>query len=69
MQPLKLRQYSVMVDDADVDIMRQIMEEMEGTLNTLPVENMTIKNVFEQIIKGHARLVITDERETNQQGN
>ena len=66
MQPLKLRKYMVMVDDADVDIMRQIIEEMEGTLNTLPVENMTIKNVLEQIIKGHARLVITDERETNQ---
>ena len=60
MQPLKLRQYSVMVDDADVDIMRQIMEEMDGTLNTLPVENMTIKNVFQQII---------NEAETNQQGN
>ena len=69
MQPLKLRKYMVMVDDADVDIMRQIMKEMEGTLNTLPVENMTIKNVLEQIIKGHTRLVITDERETNQQGN
>ena len=60
MQPLKLRQYSVMVDDADVDIMRQIIEEMDGTLNTLPVENMTIKNVFQQII---------NEAETNQQGN
>ena len=69
MQPLKLRKYMVMVDDADVDIMRQIMKEMDNTLNTLPVENMTIKNVFEQIIKGHTRLVITDERETNQQGN
>ena len=60
MQPLKLRKYMVMVDDADVDIMRQIIEEMEGTLNTLPVENMTIKNVFQQII---------NEAETNQQGN
>jgi len=60
MQPLKLRQYSVMVDDTDVDIMRQIMKEMENTLNTLPVENMTIKNVFQQII---------NEAETNQQGN
>ena len=60
MQPLKLRQYSVMVDDTDVDIMRQIMQEMENTLNTLPVENMTIKNVFQQII---------NEAETNQQGN
>ena len=50
MQYLKLRQYSVMVDDADVDIMRQIMQEMDNTLNTLPVENMTIKNVFQQII-------------------
>ncbi len=60
MQPLKLRKYMVMVDDADVDIMRQIMKEMEGTLNTLPVENMTIKNVFQQII---------NEAETNQQGN
>lgn len=39
-----------MVDDADVDIMRQIMQEMDNTLNTLPVENMTIKNVFQQII-------------------
>ena len=60
MQPLKLRQYSVMVDDTDVDIMRQIMQEMDNTLNTLPVENMTIKNVFQQII---------NEAETNQQGN
>ena len=60
MQYLKLRKYMVMVDDADVDIMRQIMKEMEGTLNTLPVENMTIKNVFRQII---------NEAETNQQGN
>tara|TARA_B100002019_G_C20980719_1_gene455677 strand:+ start:315 stop:497 length:183 start_codon:yes stop_codon:yes gene_type:complete len=60
MQPLKLRQYSVMVDDTDVDIMRQIMKEMENTLNTLPVENMTIKNVFQQII---------NEAETNKQGN
>ena len=60
MQPLKLRQYSVMVDDTDVNIMRQIMKEMENTLNTLPVENMTIKNVFQQII---------NEAETNQQGN
>ena len=60
MQPLKLRQYSVMVDDTNVDIMRQIMKEMENTLNTLPVENMTIKNVFQQII---------NEAETNQQGN
>jgi len=60
MQPLKLRQYSVMVDDTDVDIMRQIMKEMDNTLNTLPVENMTIKNVFQQII---------NEAETNQQGN
>ena len=58
MQPLKLRQYSVMVDDTDVDIMRQIMKEMENTLNTLPVENMTIKNVFQQII---------NEAETNKQ--
>ena len=60
MQPLKLRQYSVMVDDTDVDIMRQIMKEMDNTLNTLPVENMTIKNVFQQII---------NEAETNKQGN
>jgi len=60
MQPLKLRQYSVMVDDTDVDIMRQIMKEMENTLNTLPVENMTIKNVFQQII---------NEAETNKQGD
>tara|TARA_Y100000593_G_scaffold84754_1_gene160703 strand:- start:1733 stop:1915 length:183 start_codon:yes stop_codon:yes gene_type:complete len=60
MQYLKLRKYMVMVDDADVDIMRQIIEEMDGTLNTLPVENMTIKNVFQQII---------NEAETNQQGN
>ena len=60
MQPLKLRKYMVMVDDADVDIMRQIMKEMDNTLNTLPVENMTIKNVFQQII---------NEAETNQQGN
>ncbi len=60
MQPLKLRKYMVMVDDADVDIMRQIIKEMEGTLNTLPVENMTIKNVFQQII---------NEAETNKQGN
>ena len=58
MQPLKLRQYSVMVDDTDVNIMRQIMKEMENTLNTLPVENMTIKNVFQQII---------NEAETNKQ--
>mgnify|MGYP003141177468 FL=1 len=50
MQYLKLRKYMVMVDDADVDIMRQIMQEMDNTLNTLPVENMTIKNVFQQII-------------------
>jgi len=60
MQYLKLRKYMVMVDDADVDIMRQIMKEMEGTLNTLPVENMTIKNVFQQII---------NEAETNKQSN
>lgn len=60
MQYLKLRKYMVMVDDADVDIMRQIMKEMDNTLNTLPVENMTIKNVFQQII---------NEAETNQQGN
>ena len=60
MQPLKLRKYMVMVDDADVDIMRQIMKEMEGTLNTLPVENMTIKNVFQQII---------NEAETNKQSD
>ena len=60
MQPLKLRKYMVMVDDTDVDIMRQIMQEMENTLNTLPVENMTIKNVFQQII---------NEAETNKQGN
>ena len=26
MQPLKLRKYMVMVDDADVDIMRQIIK-------------------------------------------
>lgn len=50
MQYLKLRQYSVMVDDTDVNIMRQIMKEMNNTLDTLPVENMTIKNVFQQII-------------------
>jgi hypothetical protein len=50
MQYLKLRQYSVMVDDTDVDIMRQIMKEMDNTLDTLPVENMTIKNIFQQII-------------------
>ena len=60
MQPLKLRQYSVMVDDTDVDIMRQIMKEMENTLNTLPVENMTIKNIFQQII---------NEAETNKQSD
>tara|TARA_Y100001938_G_scaffold150335_1_gene240780 strand:- start:448 stop:630 length:183 start_codon:yes stop_codon:yes gene_type:complete len=60
MQYLKLRKYMVMVDDADVDIMRQIIEEMEGTLNTLPVENMTIKNVFQQII---------NEAETNKEHN
>ena len=60
MQYLKLRQYSVMVDDTDVDIMRQIMKEMENTLNTLPVENMTIKNVFQQII---------NEAETNKQSD
>ena len=60
MQYLKLRQYSVMVDDADVDIMRQIMQEMDNTLNTLPVENMTIKNVFQQII---------NEAETNKQSD
>ena len=60
MQYLKLRKYMVMVDDADVDIMRQIMQEMDNTLNTLPVENMTIKNVFQQII---------NEAETNKQGD
>ena len=50
MQYLKLRQYSVMVDDTDVNIIRQIMKEMDNTLDTLPVENMTIKNIFQQII-------------------
>ena len=60
MQYLKLRKYMVMVDDADVDIMRQIMQEMDNTLNTLPVENMTIKNVFQQII---------NEAETNKQSD
>jgi hypothetical protein len=39
-----------MVDDTDVNIMRQIMKEMDNTLDTLPVENMTIKNIFQQII-------------------
>ena len=58
MQYLKLRKYMVMVDDTDVEIMRQIMKEMENTLDTLPVENMTIKNVFQQII---------NEAETNKQ--
>ena len=60
MQYLKLRQYSVLVDDTDVEIMRRIMKEMENTLNTLPVENMTIKNVFQQII---------NEAEANKQGH
>ena len=60
MQYLKLRKYMVMVDDTDVDIMRQIMKEMENTLDTLPVENMTIKNVFQQII---------NEAETNKQSD
>lgn len=60
MQYLKLRQYSVLVDDTDVEIMRRIMKEMENTLNTLPVENMTIKNVFQQII---------NEAETNKQSD
>ena len=60
MQYLKLRQYSVLVDDTDVEIMRRIMKEMENTLNTLPVENMTIKNVFQQII---------NEPEANKQGH
>tara|TARA_R100000808_G_scaffold4105_1_gene13704 strand:+ start:39178 stop:39360 length:183 start_codon:yes stop_codon:yes gene_type:complete len=56
MQHLKLNRYTIVVDDQDIKVIQQILKEMSGTLSTLPIENMTIQNIFQQIVNQHERL-------------
>ena len=56
MHNLKLKRYTIVVDDQDVKVIQKILKEMSGTLSTLPVENMAIQNIFQQIINQHERL-------------
>ena len=56
MHNLKLNRYTIVVDDQDVKVIQKILKEMSGTLSTLPVENMAIQNIFQQIINQHERL-------------
>ena len=56
MHNLKLNRYTIVVDDQDIKVIQKILKEMSGTLSTLPVENMAIQNIFQQIINQHERL-------------
>jgi len=56
MHNFKLNRYTIVVDDQDIKVIQKILKEMSGTLSTLPVENMAIQNIFQQIINQHERL-------------
>mgnify|MGYP003975737613 CR=1 FL=1 len=47
---LIVRQYNIILDEFDLEMVKQILEEMNHDLYSLPIEESTIQNILTQII-------------------
>ena len=47
---LIVRQYNIILDEFDLEMVKQIAEEMEHDLYALPIEEATIQGILKQII-------------------
>ena len=47
---LIVKQYKIILDEFDLEMVRQIVEEMNHDLYSLPIEESTIQNILIQII-------------------
>ena len=47
---LIVKQYKIILDEFDLEMVRQIAEEMEHDLYALPIEEATIQGILKQII-------------------
>ena len=48
---LIVKQYKIILDEFDLEMVKQIAEEMEHDLYALPIEEATIQGVLRQIIE------------------
>lgn len=47
---LAVKRYKIILDEFDLEIVKQIAEEMEHDLYALPIEEATIQGILKQII-------------------
>jgi chorismate mutase len=47
---LIVKQYKIILDEFDLEMVKQIAEEMEHNLYALPLEEATIQGILKQII-------------------
>jgi len=47
---LVVKQYKIILDEFDLEMVKQIAEEMEHDLYALPIEEATIQGILKQII-------------------
>jgi hypothetical protein len=47
---LIVKQYKIILDEFDLEMVKQIAEEMEHDLYALPIEEATIQGILKQII-------------------
>ena len=47
---LVVKQYKIILDEFDLEMVKQIAEEMEHYLYALPIEEATIQGILKQII-------------------
>ena len=47
---LIVRQYKIILDEFDLEMVKQLAEEMEHDLYVLPIEQATIQGILTQII-------------------
>ena len=47
---LIVKQYKIILDEFDLEMVKQILEEMNHDLYSLPIEESTIQNILTQII-------------------
>ena len=48
---LIVKQYKIILDEFDLEMVKQLAEEMEHDLYALPLEEATIQGILKQIIK------------------
>ena len=48
---LIVKQYKIILDEFDLEMVRQISEEMNHDLYVLPIEEVTIQGILRQIIE------------------